>query len=153
MLSDIYYYLQSMCLLQKQGIIQIKNLPAMRCGLGPKNNPDFVLLHFVTKLKLCNIKLRSLPYISDRRLNDVFLRLLNSDGPFQPVQTDPQQIALNHCRIPIGGIVSVPRARLSPPSFRKTVVGVSQEFPQLSTRGLSTVSCAFAPRPQRFLEK
>jgi len=98
-------------------------------------------------MKSCNIKLRSLPYISDRRLNDVFLRLLNSDGPFQPVQPGPQQIqTLYHRHIPNGGIVSVPRARLSPPSFRKTVVGVSQEFPQQSQ--VTTVSCAFAPRPQ-----
>ena len=104
-------------------------------------------------MKPCNIKLRSLPYISDRLLNDVFLRLLNSVGPFQPVQSGPQQIqTLYHRHFPKGGIVSVPRARLSPPSFRKTAVGVSQEFPQHSTQRLTTVSCAFAPRPQLLLE-
>ena len=90
-------------------------------GSGAMNNPNFVPPQIVTILRLCDIKLSILPCTSGRHVIGARLDLLPSVRPFQPVQTDPQQIELlYHCRIQLGGVVSVPRARLSPPCSNRT---------------------------------
>ena len=53
-----------------------------------------------------------------------------------------------HCRIQLGGIVSVPRARLSPPCFHRTGVDAESGVSSALVTGMtSTVSRALAPGP------
>lgn len=103
-------------------------------GSGPENNPNSVPLPSVTREKSCDIKLSFLPCTSGQHVVSAFLELLPGDGPFHPNQIDPQRIQPpHHCQILSGGVVSVPRARLSPPCFNRTNVDSSREFPQLSS--------------------
>ncbi len=90
---------------------------------GARSSPNSVLLQSVTGEELCDIRLSLLPYTSGRHIAGVFLELLPGDGPFHPVRASPQQLqALHPCHLQLGGVVSVPRARLSPPCSHRTGV-------------------------------
>ena len=96
----------------------------IKCGSGPESSPNFVPFQTVAILVSCNIKLRFLPYISGQYFDDVFLELLHSDGPFQPVRISPQQI--RHCIIVVSNS------------------GVSFLFPERSSRFLPFVELLLA---------
>jgi hypothetical protein len=96
----------------------------IRHGSGPESSPNFVPSQVVAILESCNIELRSLPYISGQYLGDVFLRLLHSDGSFQPIRIDPQQI--RYCIIVVSNS------------------GVSFLFPERSSRFLPFVGLSLA---------
>ncbi len=120
-----------------------------KVALVRSNNPNSVPPTVLPLIGLATSDCCSLPGASGRHVTGALLRLLPSVGPFHRFQADPQQNyeALHHGQFLLGRVVSAPRARFSPPCFRRTGVdtelGVSSAFYPRT----NTVSHSFAPRP------
>lgn len=116
-----------------------RQLHEKKMALVRSSNPNSVPSIMLPAIDLATSNCRSLPGASGRLVTGALLRLLPSVGPFHRFQVDPQQSneAPHHGRFLLGRVVSAPRARLSPPYFRRT--GVDTEL---------GVSSAFCPKDE-----